>query len=465
MTKNLIGVLVFMFAYTFCFSQNENIGVQPINVYLKFIKTDIDTPNAIQISTNIYYPYADFITNKIYTSQFDKNGQYYLKLNSFNFFLGNNQSVLVSPGDTVLFTYQGTKFKLLGNNEKYQNFAWYKKNEFDNKYAPPFKKVNELSLKDYKEYCISYFSREQDYIINYFGEKQQLLKEYLLNQSKYSLIINLFDGIKNKNYPKEIVGEDYLNFFDTSVYNHPGIFIDYFYGTAVDDYNCFMANMYNNTTSPEKYLKLINNAKLTFSKPVYAFLLMRYMRNISRWGNALYETVVQKINNELKTFQMDNATHKKMLRCYADFKLLSRNIKDFNTVKLKNIYGRNLHLSNIIEKNKYTFIDFWASWCGACLPELPYIKKAQEKYPQIKFINLSIDANQKAWKETSNRYNLSTTHSFLLVDGLNSKITSDFNIQSIPRFLLFDNNGNIINASNVHPSDTLFSNFLKQQLK
>ena len=42
--------------------------------------------------------------------------------------------------------------------------------------------------------------------------------------------------------------------------------------------------------------------------------------------------------------------------------------------------GKTIKLSDIIAKNKYTLIDFWASWCGPCRREMPNVIAAYKEY-------------------------------------------------------------------------------------
>lgn len=452
--------LLLLFQLVICSSQTK-IGVHPINVYLKYNATDSIIPNKLNIHLNLFFPYFESKDISIAFAKLKKEGVLKVDVSSLNFTIGD-KDIFVSPEDTVEFTFSNNKLVLNGRNEKYLNYDYYRKSDFDSKNIPPYKKVNELSLIEYQAYCLNYFQKEQTYISNYFTDSHNELEDYLLNNSKYSLITNLYKAIEYKNYPNNSIPENYLKIFDTSLYNNPGIYFNYYYGTAVSNYNSFISNTYNDSVSSAQYYNLIESARNSFSVPVYDYLLMRYIRSISRWGNSSFNDVAAVINSELKSRHFDKITQTKLSNCYNEFKQLSKNIKYFGEAQLKNIDGRSLYLRDVIAKGKYTYIDFWASWCGACIPELSFLKAAEIKYPQIQFITLSIDENVNKWKTAFNKFKLIKSNSFLLKDGRKSSIATSYNIQAIPRFLFFDRVGNCISASDVRPSSHDFYKYINQ---
>ena len=44
-------------------------------------------------------------------------------------------------------------------------------------------------------------------------------------------------------------------------------------------------------------------------------------------------------------------------------------------------------------KGKYVYIDIWATWCGPCMIQIPYLKEFESKYENcnIEFVSISID--------------------------------------------------------------------------
>ena len=102
-------------------------------------------------------------------------------------------------------------------------------------------------------------------------------------------------------------------------------------------------------------------------------------------------------------------------------------------------------------KGKVQFIDFWATWCLPCLFQLPEFEKLSEKYPDIRFIGISIDQNEKLWVKKLKKDGMPAHIQEVLADPY--VVGDAWDITSIPRFLLIDENFRIINAFAPRPSD------------
>lgn len=113
---------------------------------------------------------------------------------------------------------------------------------------------------------------------------------------------------------------------------------------------------------------------------------------------------------------------------YLDF---TQNDPDGNPVKA----------SDIISKpgTRYVLIDFWASWCGPCMGELPSLRDAYNRFSPIGFeiIGVSLDQVREDWLAAIKDENMNWVH----VSDLkywNNEVARQYNIQSIPANFLVD---------------------------
>ena len=107
-------------------------------------------------------------------------------------------------------------------------------------------------------------------------------------------------------------------------------------------------------------------------------------------------------------------------------------------------------------KGMYVYIDVWATWCGPCRAEIPSLKKAEKKYEgkNIAFVSISVDEDKdfEKWKSFIKSKELGGTQLFA-DHNWNSDFIKSFSINSIPRFILIDPTGNVINADAERPSN------------
>jgi thiol-disulfide isomerase/thioredoxin len=96
-------------------------------------------------------------------------------------------------------------------------------------------------------------------------------------------------------------------------------------------------------------------------------------------------------------------------------------------------------------KNKALIIDFWATWCGPCISDMPYSKKLHEENSDlpIEYIYLctTSQSNEKLWKKRIIDAKIPGTHIFIddkLVTELQNKFDT---VRGFPAYVLVDING------------------------
>ena len=119
-------------------------------------------------------------------------------------------------------------------------------------------------------------------------------------------------------------------------------------------------------------------------------------------------------------------------------------------------------------KGKYVYIDVWATWCGPCRAEIPFLKKVEEKYhgKNIEFVSISVDTKKdyEKWKKFVSEKELGGMQLYADNDW-NSDFIKAYGINSIPRFILIDPTGKIVASSAERPSSDKLQPLLDKLLK
>lgn len=118
-------------------------------------------------------------------------------------------------------------------------------------------------------------------------------------------------------------------------------------------------------------------------------------------------------------------------------------------------------------RGKALYIDCWATWCGPCCGEIPYMEKLHEHYKNskdVELISISLDSNKKKWlqklKEDKPKW-----RQFICPDNFKSQLCQNYDIDAIPRFLFFDKEGRIISLDAKRPSEQDIIRYIDENLK
>ena len=157
-----------------------------------------------------------------------------------------------------------------------------------------------------------------------------------------------------------------------------------------------------------------------------------------------------KIFIELST----NENHKKrMTSIYEKQSVIAKGEPSPKFLNYENWSGDSSSLDDF--RGKYVYIDVWATWCGPCKEEIPFLKEVEKKYhdKNIEFISISIDKlkDKNKWKRMVENLNL-TGVQLLADNAFKSQFVQDYLITGIPRFILLDPKGNIITSTAPRPS-------------
>jgi len=116
-------------------------------------------------------------------------------------------------------------------------------------------------------------------------------------------------------------------------------------------------------------------------------------------------------------------------------------------------------------KGKFVYIDVWATWCGPCKVEIPHLKEVEKEFhdKNIAFVSISVDKEgaHEAWKKMIAEKEMGGIQLFA---GTDFKFTEEYQIDGIPRFILIDDKGNIVNPDAPRPSNPKLKEILNDLL-
>lgn len=299
----------------------------------------------------------------------------------------------------------------------------------------------------------------------FLGEQKDLDTDFITLEEagiKYNLVnkLNLFEA-----YKKYVTKDENFKKSDA--------FPDFESGLNADDENLLAVNSYKNYLNSHYSKKADNLAKSDSMEVDLAFLkiVSSEVKSPKIKEHLLYNSAKYGITytNELQAYYdvfMANATdeaHKnEITEKYNKLIKLSKGEPSPTFVNYENFNGGTTSLEDL--KGKYVYVDVWATWCGPCKAEIPSLKKVEKDYhdKNIAFVSMSVDKKNDydKWRKMVEDENLGGIQLFAPEDW-NSDFVTNYSILGIPRFILIDPAGNIVNSNAPRPSSedliTLFN--------
>jgi thiol-disulfide isomerase/thioredoxin len=291
--------------------------------------------------------------------------------------------------------------------------------------------------------------------------------------------------IKNRNADSIILMSYPLKFRHTIKINKAGVFTDAF--PVVTGLYIFLDGKENGTV----YLK--NGADLRMNMDAKMFdETMAFTGDNAKENNfiakralaneALMESMGQGIT-DIEAFKDRIEDNRKSLQAQVDKEGFGTEFKDIITKKLtaegdrfttiavheykikhikgqpspnfsyENFKGSTTKLSDF--KGRYVYIDIWATWCGPCRQQIPFLEKVAEKYKgkNIVFASISVDEakDHDKWKKLVKEKSMAGVQ--LIADkAFESDFVQAYGVEGIPRFILIDPQGKVVEPEALFPS-------------
>ena len=142
-------------------------------------------------------------------------------------------------------------------------------------------------------------------------------------------------------------------------------------------------------------------------------------------------------------------------------KMVGKLAPDFSATDMD---GHSISLKDF--RGKVVLLDFWATWCGPCIGEMPNVKKIYDTYHEfgLEVIGISLDKNVEEPRDFLNKYQLPWIQIFDCPDGSLKKL---FRVRGIPSLWLIDRDGMVISyglrgaSLKKHIDEIIFENFQK----
>lgn len=390
----------------------------------------------------------------------------------------NSSDITLIPGDIVNINYKSDTpyFQILNRETKYYDLRFDSiKNEsiYKGKVFTSYQKYNYPELNYVNAKQLDFFKMQQDKIESGESAVIELKSELklldsikagnLISQNDYDIHFdNLLFSIYSLQFSLSQINKqkclEIIDSMKTSSFSMPYSyslnFCELYSRNTFEAKAPILKSSNGSIVDFRKVYDLLEESTI-FPKRIKELLLYKYLNEIAKnFSISDFKIYTRKFQTSVKdTFLNNNITTAYFLD-YDKLSVVSDSVYLLNSNKSKST------LESILKnkKGKVIFIDLWASWCAPCIKFLPNSKALINKYSPNEFevLFLSIDKNYEDWRKMSEKLGiLNYPNSFLVINPETAEYLKLLKLSAIPRYLLYDKNGVLINSTASDPQSKI----------
>ena len=314
---------------------------------------------------------------------------------------------------------------------------------------------------------LSLIEKKYDSIIDIFPANApyyKLLKEQAVSET-YLEVSRLYRYSKNKDIKKIISSERFINSKLEHNSNNYTIMNGFITNVVLDGHRIRSKNRLK-----VEYVKAFDSvSNYIDNKDLLPLFKILSINEAGREGGSKKE-IAEMVSQFGERFP-DNKYNTYLSKIENDYSLkFSLNFDNTEDVNLQSFDNSNYVLKDILSNNKgkVIYIDFWASWCAPCRDVMPDAKKLANQFldKDVTFIYLSIDDNKSLWEKASIEEELDkVSTNFLVLNYGAANLFKELKLQTIPRYILFNKNGELVHQNASGPDSDEIRSLLNKYLK
>ena len=112
---------------------------------------------------------------------------------------------------------------------------------------------------------------------------------------------------------------------------------------------------------------------------------------------------------------------------------------------LPSFEGEEVWLSELLSKNNYVLVYFWASWCAPCIASFPELNDLHETYTDYGFeiVSITIDHNKEMWSQGTEQHEL-VWNNLGELGGFGGEVVEAYGVNAVPKIYLLNSQGQIV---------------------